>query len=190
MKRETEVEKNKKVPKADRLVQTDSASLLAVGTQTTVHTYASVATQVEEVGDKGEATDKMDLDLPASPNTPTTKGKSSGVTPTPKTMQATTTIGHLAWAYVVHGVACHGCWQAHIQEVERAFGRKGEEFIGVRWLLQQHRRRGNAFSSLVVFLKRAVPTAQSMYVKMRGRTHIVEEYKLGRRPSHWAAEGW
>ena len=65
-----------------------------------------------------------------------------------------------------------------------------EGVIGMRWLLQQHRRRGKAFSSLVVFLKRAVGTAESMYVKMRGQKHIVEEYEWGRRPSHWAAEGW
>ena len=132
----------------------------------------------------------MDLDLPASPNTPTTKGKSSGVTPIPKPMQATTTVGHLTGAYVVHGVACHGSWQAHIQKVERVFGRKRGGVISVRWLVQQHRRRGNAFSSLVVFLKRAVPTAPSMYVKIRGQKHIVEEYEWGRRPSYWAAEGW
>ena len=93
MKREREVEKNRKVPMADKLMQTDRASLLAVGTQTTVRTYASVAEQVEEVGEEGEATDKMDLDPPASPNTPTIKGKSSGVTLTPKPMQATTIIG-------------------------------------------------------------------------------------------------
>ena len=60
----------------------------------------------------------------------------------------------------------------------------------MRWLLQQNRRRGKAFSSLVVFLKRAVRTAESMYVKIRGRKHMVEEYEWGRRPSHWAAEGW
>ena len=125
MQREIEVEKNRKVPKADKLVQTDRASLLAVGTQTTVRTYASVAAQVEEVSDEGDTTDKMDLDPPASPNTPTTKEKSSGITPAPKPMQATTTVGHLARAYVVHGVACHGSRQAHIQEVERLFGRKG-----------------------------------------------------------------
>ena len=159
------MEQQRKVLKADKLMQTDRASLLAVGTQTTVRTYASVAAQVEEVGDEGEATNKMDLDPPASPNTPTTKGQSSGVTPTPKPTQATTTVGHLAWAYVVHGVTCHGSWQAYIEEVERAFGRKGGGVIGVRWLLQQHRRRGKAFSSLVVFLKRAVPTAQSIIAK-------------------------
>ena len=39
---------------------------------------------------------------------------------------------------------------------------RGGGVIGVRWLLQQHRRRGKAFSSLVVFLKRAVGTAESM----------------------------
>ena len=132
----------------------------------------------------------MDLDPPASPNTPTTKGKSSGITPTPKPTQGAATVGHLARAYVVDVVACHGSWQVHIHEVERAFGRKGCGVIGVRWLLQQHRRRGKAFSALVVFLKRAIPTAQSMYVKMRGWKHTVEEYEWGRRPSHWADEGW
>ena len=165
MKKKMEVKKSRKVPKADKLVQTGSASLLAVGTQTTVRTYASMAAQAEEVSDEGEATDKIDLDPPGSPNTPTTKGQSSGVTPTPKPTQSTTTVGHLARAYVAHGVACHGSWQAHIQEVQRAFGRKGEGVIGVRWLLQQHRRRGKAFSTLVVFLKRAVPTAQSIIAK-------------------------
>ena len=51
MKREMEVENKRKVLKADRLVQTDGDSLLAVGTQTTVRTYASVAAQVEPVSD-------------------------------------------------------------------------------------------------------------------------------------------
>ena len=134
MSRGMEVANIRMVPKTEKLVQTDRASLLAVGTHTTIRTYASVAAQVEEVSDEGEATDKMDLDLPASPNTPTTKGKSSGVTPIPKPMQVMTTVVHLAWAYVVHGVACHGSWQAHIQEVERAFGWKRGAVIGGRWL--------------------------------------------------------
>ena len=95
-----------------------------------------MAAQVEEVSDEGEATDKIDLDPPASPNTPTTKGKSSGITPTLEPTQATTIFGHLEQAHVVHGVACHECWQAHKQEVERAFGRKGEGVTGVRQLLQ------------------------------------------------------
>ena len=43
---------------------------------------------------------------------------------------------------------------------------------------------------MVVFLKRAVGTAESMNVKMRGRKHMVEEYKWGKRPSHWTVEGW
>ena len=132
----------------------------------------------------------MDVDLPALTNTPITKGKLSGVTPTPKPTQATTTVGHLAQAYLVHGVACVGSWQANIQEVETSFGRKGGGVIGVRWLLQQHRRRERAFSSLVVISKRAVATAQSMYMMMRGRNHIVEEYGWGRRHSHWTMEGW
>ena len=78
----------------------------------------------------------MDVDPPASPSTPTMKEKSSDVTPTPKPMQATTTVGQLAWAYVVDGVTRYGLCQAHIQEVERAFRRKGGRVISVRWLLQ------------------------------------------------------
>ena len=54
---------------------------------------------------------------------------------------------------------------------------EGGGVIGVRWLLQQYRRRGKAFSSLVVFLKRAVGTAETMYVKMRGQKHMIEEYE-------------
>ena len=184
MKREMEVVKSRKLPKADKLVQTDRTSLLAVDTQTTVRTYASVTAQVEEVNDESEGTGKMNLDPPASPNTPTTIWKWLCVTPTLKPIRAITTIGHLALAYVVHGVKCHGSWQAYLQEVERAVGRKGGGVIGVQWLLQQHRRRGKAFSSLVVFLKWAVPTAQCMYVKMRGWKHIVEEYEWERRPCH------
>ena len=37
------MEKNRKVHKADKLIQTDRASLLAVGAQTTVRAYGSVA---------------------------------------------------------------------------------------------------------------------------------------------------
>ena len=150
-----------------------------------------MAAQVGEVSEgEGEPADKMDIDPPGSPKSSKKPQSSQGGTPTPKPTPATPTSGHLARAFVVHGVACHGPWQARIQEVERAFERKGGGVIGVRWLLQQHRRRGKAFSSLVVFLKRAVGTAESMYMKMRGRKHMVEEYEWGRRPSHWAAEGW
>ena len=148
-----------------------------------------MAAQVEEVSDEGVANDKMDLDPPASLNTPITKGKSSGVPPTPKCTQVTTTVGHFVLAYVVHGVACHEPCQAYIQEVERAFRRNGGGVTGVRWLPQQYRRSGKAYSLLVVFLKRAVPTTYTMYGNMRGRKHIVEQYEWGRRPSHWAAEG-
>ena len=61
--------------------------------------------------------------------------------------------------------------------MERAFGRKGGGVISVWWLLQQYQSRGKAFSPLVVFLKRAVGTTESMYVKIRGRKYIVEEYE-------------
>ena len=76
----------------------------------------------------------------------------------------------------MYGVACHGPWQQKIQEVERAFGRKEGGVIGVRWLLGIDRKRRKTFSSLVVFFKRAVPTAESMYVKSRGRKHMVDKY--------------
>ena len=68
-----------------------------------------------------------------------------------------------------------------IREVERAFGGKGGGVIGVRWLLHYSRRRGKAASSLVVFLKRAVPTALEMAVRMRGRKYKVVEYDWGRK---------
>ena len=75
---------------------------------------------------------------------------------------------------------------AKIQEVERAFGTKGGGVIGVRWLLKDSRRWGKAASSLVVFTKRAVPTAVEMYVRMRGRQHTVVEYEWDRGPGRVA----
>ena len=150
-----------------------------------------MAAQVGEVSEgEGEPTDKMDIDPAGSPKSGKNPLSSQGRTPTPKPIQATPTSGCLIMAFVVHGVACHGPCQARIQEVERSFGREGGEVIVLRCLLLQDRRRGKAFSSLVVFLKRVVGTAESMYMKMRGRKHMVEEYEWGRRPSHWAAEGW
>ena len=95
-------------------------------TQTPVRTYASVAAQVEVVSEsESEPTDKMDIDPPGSLKSRKKTQLSWGRTPTPKPTQATHTSGRLARAFVVHGVACHGPWQVHIQEVERAFARKG-----------------------------------------------------------------
>ena len=133
LKKEKEADKDKRVPKADKVVQTEAVVGRVAATQTPVRTYASVAAQVEEVCEsEGEPTDKMDIDPPGSPKSGKKPQSSQGRTPTPKPTQVTPTSGHLARAFVVHGVACHGPWQACIQEVERAFGRKGGGVIGVR----------------------------------------------------------
>ena len=89
---------------------------------------------------------------------------------------------------MVHGIACSGPRTQKIQGVERAFVRRGGGVIGVRWLLQGYRRRGKTFSSLVVFVKRAVQTAADMYVRVRGRKHKVEEYKWHRKSTK--LDGW
>ena len=116
----------------------------------------------------------MDVDTPPpSTNTPT----SPAATPSANTTNATPTSAHLVRVFVVHGIACSGPWTQKIQDVERAFGRRGGGVIGVRWLLQGYRRRGKAFSSLVVFVKRAMQVAADMYIRIRGRKHKVEEYK-------------
>ena len=118
LKKEKEVDKNKKVPKADKVVQTEVVVGRVAATQTPVRSYASVAAQVREVsGGEGELTDKMDIDPPGSPRSGKKLQSLQGGTPTPKPTQATPTSGHLARAFVVHGVACHGPWQARIQEV-------------------------------------------------------------------------
>ena len=132
LKKEKEEDKNKKVPKADKVVQTEAVVGQVAATQTPVRTYASVAAQVEEVREcGGEPTDVMDIDPPGSPKSGKSPQSSQGGTPTSKPTQATPTSGHLARAFVVYGVACHRPWQARIQEVERAFGRKGGGVIGV-----------------------------------------------------------
>ena len=83
--------------------------------------------------------------------------------------------------FVVHGVAYIGPMTHKIREVERAFGGKGGGVIRVRWLLHYSRRRGKTASSLVVFLKRAVPTGLEMVVRMCGRKYKVVEYDWGRK---------
>ena len=126
----------------------------------------------------GENTDRMDIDTPPPP---TNKPTSPAATPLANTSNATPTSAHLSRAFVVHGMACSGPWTQKIQEVERAFVRRGGGVIGVRWLLQGYRRRGKTFSSLVIFVTRAVQTAADMYVRVRGRKHKVEEYKWDRK---------
>ena len=64
---------------------------------------------------------------------------------------------------MVHGVACYTPWQACMQEVERAFGRKCGVVIDVRWLLQPHKRRGKEFSSLVGFLSKVIEIGKNGY---------------------------
>ena len=66
--------------------------------------------------------------------------------------------------------------------MEKAFGRKGGGIIGMRWLLQWGRTRGRSFTSMVVYLRRAIPTAEDMYVRVWGRRHKVEEYQWDRQP--------
>ena len=61
-----------------------------------------------------------------------------------------------------------------MQEVGRAFGRKGGVVIDVYWLLQLHKRRGRAFSSLVGFLSKTIGIAKGMDIKKNGQRHIVE----------------
>ena len=55
-----------------------------------------------------------------------------------------------------------------MQEVERAFGRKGGVVIDVHWLLQPHKRRGKVFSSLVGFLSKMIGIAKRMSMKKSG----------------------
>ena len=68
LKKEKEAEKNKKVPKKDKVVQTELVMGKVAAMQTAIRTYASVAEQVEGVSEsEGEPTDKMDIDPPGSP---------------------------------------------------------------------------------------------------------------------------
>jgi len=147
----------------------------SAGLQTDTPTYASVLAQTEGREEEGlQTTDDMELDPPSSPPLP-------AVTPTAKDLSEFTTPAHTARAFVVHGIACTGPFTHKVQEVERAFRGKGGGVIGVRWLLQWNRRRGKTASSMVVFLRKAVPTAVEMAVRMRGRKYTVVEYEWGRR---------
>ena len=169
-------------------VQTDSALNKHKSAQTASHTYADTLAQTTRVEDNVETTDKMDIDPPAPP--PAIR-KIEAVTPTAKDNKGNNQPhGHLARGYVVHGVAISGPMLPKIREVERAFWGKGGGVIGVRWLLSYERRKGKAASSMVVFLKNAVPTVKEMYVRMRGRKFTVVEYQWGRRATNLSAHGW
>ena len=56
----------------------------------------------------------------------------------------------------------------------------------MRWLLHYNRRRGKAASSLVVFLRRAVPTALEMAVRICSRKYKVIEHDWGRKSAEVA----
>ena len=111
--------------------------------------------------------DKMDVDGPSraslgeghKPDDPATK-KPTGTTPVGDRPVRT---------FVVHGVACSGPWVHRSREMEKAFGRRGGGVVGMRWLLQwgrrRGRRRGRSFTSMVVYLRRAIPTADVMLVQ-------------------------
>ena len=168
--------------------QTDSALSKHKGTQTAPGTFADALAQTTRVENNVGTTDKMDIDPPTP--APTMK-KREAVPPTAKdNKDSGQPHGHLARGYVVHGVATTGPMLPKIQEVERAFWGKGGGVIGVRGLLSYERRKGKAASSMVVFLKNAVPTAKEMYVRMRGRKYTVVEYQWGRRATNLLATGW
>ena len=97
-------------------------------TQTERRTYASILAQTEEASIGGENTDKMDIDTPLLPTDAPT---CLAATPSANTTNATPPSAHTSRAFVVHRIACSGPWTQKIQEVERAFGRRGGGVIGV-----------------------------------------------------------
>ena len=152
---EREREKSKGV---DSGMQSEEAEMAATGTQTMRHTYASVVAQTE---DTGEVT-----------NVGGPSGASRGeggqpADPATKKPTGTTPVGDRpVRAFVVHVVACSGPWAHRSREMEKAFGRRGGSVIGMRWLLQRDRRWGRSSTSMVVYLRRAIPTAEDMYVRV------------------------
>ena len=130
-------------------------------------------------------TDHMDLD-------PQTPEFIPAATPTAKDPINTPPSAHCARAFVVHGVACSGPLTHKMREVERAFGGKGRGVIGVRWLLQWNRIKRKTASSLVVYHKRAVPTALGCLSGFRAESKLwwnmsgvgrVMRWRLGSCPS-------
>ena len=171
----------------DKEAQTDGALNKHKSAQTASRAYADALAQTTRVEDNVGTTDKMDIDPPTPP--PARK-KIEAVPLTAKDNNGTSQPhGHLARGYVVHGVPTSGPMLPKIREVERAFWGKGGGVIGVIWLLSYERRKGKAASSMVVFLKNAVPTAKEMYVRMRGRKYTVVEYQWGRRATNLLANG-
>ena len=172
----------------DKAVQAEPA-VADKEVQTVSRTYADVRSQtereeekVEFTGGTGAADDEEMIDA----TVPKPTKLRAAASPSAKNPTNNTATGHTARAFVVHGVAWLGPMAAKIQEVERAFGTKVDSVIGVRWLLKGSRRWGKAASSLVIFIKSAVPTAIEMYVRMRGRKHMVVEYEWDREPGRVA----
>ena len=71
------------------------------------------------------------------------------------------------------------------REVKNAFGRRGESVISIRWLLQLGQRRGQPFTAMVVYLRRAITTVSNSTCLL-GKRHRVIEYQWDRLPHGWA----
>ena len=156
-------------------VQSDIVRVTTVGAQTVERTYASVVAQTEVTGEE------MDVDEASS----SSRGMGSLSGDSTEKPAGTTPVGdHPVRAFVVHGVACNGPWAHRSREVENVFGRRGGSVIGMRWLLQWGRRRGRPFTSMVVYLGRAITTVGDS-VRLWGKRHRVEEYQWNRQPRGW-----
>ena len=173
-KAEVEAERERRSRVLNSGMQSEMVGATATGTQTARRTYASVVAQTEDTGEK------MNIDGP-SWAFGGDGGRMAG--PTTKEPAGTTPVGDRpVRAFVVHGVACSGQWAHRSREIEKAFGCRGGGVIGMRWLLQWGRRRGRSFTSMVVYLRKAIPTTEAMYVRVWGRRHRVEEYQWDRQP--------
>ena len=170
----------------DKSMQTDQSQQKDKEVQTNVRTYADVLAQTEgEVKERLNTTDEMEIESLASP----ARSITAEQIPTAKDNEGSPTSRQSAKAFVMHSIGCLGPMTAKLREVERAFGKKGGGVIGCRWLLQLNRRKGKTSSSMVVFLRLAVPTATDMWVRMKGRKHTVEEYESGRKGTS-PGKGW
>ena len=172
----------------DKEAQTDSALNKHKGVQATSRPYGDALAQTTRVEDNEATTNKMHMDPPTPPHK--TK-KREAVPPTDKENKVTgQSHGHLVRGYVVHGVAITGPMLSKIREVERTFWGNGAGVFGVKWLLNYDRRKGKAASSMVIFLKNAVPTAKEMYVGIRGRKYKVVKYQWVRRATNLSVTNW
>ena len=79
----------------------------------------------------------------------------------------------MAKAVIVHGVPTN--WK--ITGVADCAGKIMGEVIGVRWLLNERRREGKAFSSVVVYLRNEVFLGLEACMKMSEKRHSVVVYR-------------